>query len=142
MRGTGSAPKVSATPVDGLDARDRGNLLHALMAHLWGTLRTKSRLDSMPAEELAAAIDGAAAAAVAKVGAERAGVLDGRLAELERARLARLAREWLRVESTRGEFEVVAREERRTLEVAGLAFTGRIDRMDWLADGKPAAAMC
>ena len=31
-----------ATPVDGLDARDRGNLLHALMAQLWSTLRTKS----------------------------------------------------------------------------------------------------
>ncbi len=126
-----------ATPVDGLDARDRGNLLHALMAQLWGTLRTKSRLDTMPAGELAAAIEDAAAVAVAKVRAQRPGVLDGRLAELERTRLARLAREWLRVDSARGEFEVVAREERRTLAIAGLAFTGRIDRMDWLNDGTP-----
>ena len=125
-----------ATPVDGLDARDRGNLLHALMAHLWGTVRTKSRLDSMPADELAAAIDGAAASAVAKVGAERAGVLDGRLAELERARLARLASEWLEVERARDEFEVVAIEDKRKLEIAGLAFSGRIDRMDWLPNAK------
>ena len=66
------------TPADGLDARDRGNLLHALMAQLWGTLRTKSRLDAMPPDELAAAIDEAAKVAVAKVRAQRAGVLDGR----------------------------------------------------------------
>jgi len=123
------------TPADGLDARDRGNLLHALMAQLWGTLRTKSRLDAMPADELAAAIDEAAKAAVAKVRAQRAGVLDGRMAELERARLARLAREWLAVEGARGGFEVVAREEKRTLAAGGLSFSGRIDRMDKLADG-------
>ena len=124
-----------ATPADGLDARDRGNLLHALMAQLWETLRTKSRLDSLPPVELSAAIDVAAGVAVAKVRAQRAGVLDGRMAELERGRLARLAREWLAVESQRGEFAVVAREERRTLKVAGLAYNGRIDRMDKLPDG-------
>ncbi|HEV7800539.1 MAG TPA: PD-(D/E)XK nuclease family protein [Burkholderiales bacterium] len=122
-----------ATPADGLDARDRGNLLHALMAHLWGTLGSKSKLDAMPATELAAAIDEAARAAVAKVREQRAGVLEGRLAELECARLGRLAHEWLDVERLRGDFEVVAREEKRMLTAAGLAFNGRIDRMDWLA---------
>jgi probable DNA repair protein len=124
-----------ASPADGLDARDRGNLLHALMAQLWGTLRTKSRLDCVSPAELAAAIDDAARVAVAKVRAQRAGVLDGRLAELERARLAKLAREWLAVESERGEFEVVAREEKRSLVAGGLTFNGRIDRMDKLAHG-------
>jgi probable DNA repair protein len=123
------------TPADGLDARDRGNLLHALMAQLWGTLGTKSHLEAMPPGELAAAIDDAAKVAVAKVRAQRAGVLDGRMADLERARLARLAREWLAIEAERGEFEVVAREEKRTLEAGGLTFSGRIDRMDRLPDG-------
>lgn len=126
------------TPADGLDARDRGNLLHALMAELWGSLRSKSRLDSMAPGSLAAAIDTAAAAAVAKVRSERPGVLDGRMAELERARLAKLAREWIAVERAREDFEVVAREERRVLEIAGLAFTGRIDRMDRLTGGTSA----
>ena len=56
-------------------------------------------------------------------------------AELERARLERLAREWLSIERTRPPFEVVAIEERRALEVAGLSLDGRIDRMDRLADG-------
>jgi probable DNA repair protein len=122
-------------PADGLDARDRGNLLHALMAEVWGALKTKTRLDSIAAGELAAVIEHAAGTAVAKVRSERPGVLDGRLADLERLRLAKLAREWLEVERARGGFEVVAREERRTLHAAGLEMHGRIDRMDKLADG-------
>ena len=122
-------------PADGLDARDRGNLLHALMAEVWGALKTKTRLDSIADGELAAVIEHAAATAVAKVRSERPGVLDGRLADLERLRLAKLAREWLDVERARGDFAVVAREERRTLHAAGLEMHGRIDRMDKLADG-------
>ena len=123
------------TPGDGLDARDRGNLLHALMNELWGALKSKARLDAMAPDELAGIIDRAAQAAVAKVRADRPGVLDGRLADLERVRMARLAREWLAVERMRGGFEVVAREERRTLHAAGLEMHGRIDRMDRLDDG-------
>lgn len=124
------------SPADGLDARDRGNLLHALMANLWGALRTRANLAALSPDELGSATAQAAAAAVAKVRAERPGLLDGRLAELERERLAKLASEWLEVERARDEFEVVAIEDKRTLEVAGLAFSGRIDRMDWLPQAK------
>ncbi len=122
-------------PADGLDARDRGNLLHALMAEVWGALKTKARLDGIPAGGLAGVIERAADAAVTKVRNDRPGVLDGRLADLERLRLAKLAREWLEVERARGGFEVVAREERRTLHAAGLEMHGRIDRMDKLDGG-------
>jgi probable DNA repair protein len=122
-------------PADGLDARDRGNLLHALMAGLWGALKSKTRLDAMAADQLAGIIDDAAASAVAKLRNDRPGVLEGRFAELERLHLAKLAREWLEIERTRGGFEVVAREERRTLRAAGLEMHGRIDRMDRLDDG-------
>ncbi len=127
--------KELETPADSLDARDRGNLLHALMAELWGGLKSKAQLDALAPDDLAAMIDRAADVAVAKVCAERPGVLDGRLADLERVRLAKLAREWLAVERTRGGFEVVAREERRTLSIGGLEMNGRIDRMDRLDDG-------
>jgi hypothetical protein len=59
--------------------------------------------------------------------------LEGRFAELERERLAKLAREWLEVESRRAPFEVLFTEQQRELEVAGLQFQSRIDRMDRLA---------
>ena len=99
----------------GLDARDRGNLLHALMAQLWGTLRTKSRLDAMPPDELAEPPSTRRQRAVAKVRAQRAGRAR-RTHGRTRTRAACAARrEWLAVERARDDFEVVAREEKRTL---------------------------
>jgi len=112
-------------PVEGLDARARGQLLHGLMKALWSALKGSAGL----AGDAAPAIERAAQAAVADAGLEEP------FAALERARLAKLAREWLEVERERTPFEVVALEEKRTLSVAGLALNGRIDRMDRLAAG-------
>lgn len=112
-------------PEAGLDARDRGTLVHALMRELWTRLRGSASLRG----ELGPAISQAAAAAVKEMG------LEGRYAELERERLAKLAREWLEVESRREPFEVVSREEKRAIQVGTLQFESRIDRMDKTADG-------
>ncbi len=112
-------------PEAGLDARDRGTLVHALMREIWTRLRGSASLSS----DLGPAITQAAAAAVKELG------LEGRYAELERQRLAKLAREWLEVESRREPFEVLHVEQQRAVEVAGLQFVSRIDRMDRTADG-------
>jgi ATP-dependent helicase/nuclease subunit B len=121
--------RLSAEPLEepeaGLDPRDRGKLLHALMRELWNRLRGSSSLKG----DVSAAITQAAAAAVKEA------ELEGRFAELERERLAKLAREWLEIESRRAPFEVSAVEEQRDLKIAGLEFQSRIDRMDKLADG-------
>jgi ATP-dependent helicase/nuclease subunit B len=74
-------------------------------------------------------IAAAAAAAVKEVG------LEGRFAELERARLAGIAADWLELEKHREDFEVAFLEHPRTLSVAGLEFSSRIDRMDRLPGG-------
>jgi ATP-dependent helicase/nuclease subunit B len=112
-------------PVEGLDAADRGNLLHAFMKHLWADLKDSSSLQN----DTAPAVAAAAAAAVKELG------LEGRFAELERNRLRQLAEEWLDVERRRPPFEVVASEKTQTFTVAGMQFDGRIDRMDRLESG-------
>jgi len=112
-------------PASGPDAAQRGKLLHALMKHLWTELKGSRNLEQDPAPVIARA----AAAAV------KESALEGRLAELERLRLAKLAREWLELEKTRSGFEVVAVEEQRSLLVSNLEFSSRIDRMDRLAAG-------
>src|SRR6266850_6393862 len=119
------AAEALEEPAPGLDARKRGSLLHHLMKHLWSRVKTSKNLR----HDLEPAIAEAAVAAVKELG------LEGRFAELERERLARLAREWLEIEKTRAPFEVAALEERRTLNVAGLELSGRIDRMDRLEKG-------
>ena len=112
-------------PAPGLDARERGSLVHALMKLLWDELKGSRALR----EDLEPAIRRAAEAAVKEAG------LEGRLAGLERQRLARLAREWLNVEKSRRDFEVAFTEQKRDLKIADLTFSSRIDRMDRLPDG-------
>ncbi|OAI53796.1 hypothetical protein AYO46_00110 [Betaproteobacteria bacterium SCGC AG-212-J23] len=112
-------------PADGLDASERGKLVHELMRHLWEQIKNSEGLKG----DVSSAIEQAAAAAVKEL------KLEGRIAELERARLARLAREWLEVEKARPAFSIFSLEEKRTLEFAGLEFGARIDRMDKLESG-------
>jgi len=112
-------------PEPGLDAMQRGQLLHSLMAGIWGELKWQGEL----AGDVSSAISRAAENAVKAQG------LEGHFAELEKQRLMRLALEWLDVERSRAEFEVVQIEQKRTIEIGALSFNGRIDRMDRLADG-------
>jgi ATP-dependent helicase/nuclease subunit B len=112
-------------PESGLDPRDRGKLLHALMREIWTRLKNSNALKA----DTAVAIAQSAEAAVKEMG------LEGRFAELERERLAKLAREWLDIERRRAPFRVLHLEEERAVAVAGLEFKSRIDRMDELADG-------
>src|SRR5882672_2366203 len=112
-------------PSGGLDASERGKLVHELMRSLWGLLKDSSSLRG----NLDSAIEQAAAAAVKEL------KLEGRLAELERSRMARIAREWLEVEKSRPEFSVAGVEDKRKISFAGLEFDARIDRMDKLSSG-------
>jgi probable DNA repair protein len=112
-------------PVEGLDARARGLLLHTLMKELWTELKGSAGL----AGDVGPAIEKAAKRAVAEA------KLEEPFAKLERERLARLAWEWLEVERGRAPFSVAAMEEKRKLKVAGLELNGRIDRMDALESG-------
>jgi probable DNA repair protein len=112
-------------PVEGLDARARGLLLHTLMKELWTDLKGSDGLKG----DVEPAIERSASKAVDEA------KLEEPMASLERQRLAKLAREWLEVERDREPFEVVAMEDKRKLSVAGLEINGRIDRLDRLASG-------
>jgi len=111
-------------PVEGLDARARGLLLHTLMKELWSQLKGSDGLANP-----GPAIGKAAKAAITEAGLEEP------FASLERARLEKLAREWLEVERERPPFTVAAMEDKRKLTVAGLELNGRIDRLDALESG-------
>ncbi len=126
--------RLHAEPLEkvepGLDASERGQLLHFVMARAWRELGTHEALVAKSAEEIAELVSGAARAAVARFRAERPGRLEGRFARLEQERLARLATGWLAIDRDREPFTVVQREEALTIEAGGLAFRGRVDRID------------
>jgi ATP-dependent helicase/nuclease subunit B len=114
------------SPEPGPDAMARGQLLHALMAGIWREVKTKQGLE----RDISLVISRSAEQAVKEQN------IEGRFAELEKQRLIRLAGEWLEVERGRPAFEVVQIEQKKTLDIGGLSFNGRIDRMDRLLEGE------
>jgi probable DNA repair protein len=123
-------------PHAGLNARERGTLVHRTLAGIWAQLKTRDALDAMPPAGLEALLAQAAEAAVARIRRERPTVLAGRFAAIEKRRLAQRAREWLAVEQRRGAFTVLATEDKRRIETGGLALETRLDRVDQTGDGR------
>ncbi len=115
-------------PSEGLDAMQRGNLLHELMAGIWRELKSQQNLQG----DLTSVISTAAENAVKEL------AIEGRFAALEKRRLIRLAGDWLEVERQRKPFEVAQIEQKRPIVIGGLSFDGRIDRMDKLVGGESA----
>jgi len=120
----------------GLDARDRGTLVHRVLAAAWRQLQTKDALDVMPSTALQHFLEGIAARELERQRPERPRTLAGRYAAIEAARLARLAAAWLEHERERGPFSVVAIEEKRALDLGGLTINVRLDRVDETPEGR------
>jgi len=125
-------------PHAGLDAMERGILVHRVLASAWDRLKTKTNLDAIGAGELEVMLAQAADEAVNRVKRDRPATLAGRFAEVEKGRLARLARAWLEMErEARGDdFTVAAVEDKRSLVIGPLTLRGKLDRVDELEDGR------
>ena len=121
----------------GLSAADRGTLIHGVLARAWTAMRDQAGLKTAIAEgRLDALLAESANAAIGRVRRFRPDALEGRFAELEAARLARAAREWLETgDANRPPFAVAAVEARRDIEHGGVRVRARLDRLDVLEDG-------
>ncbi|KIO50171.1 PD-(D/E)XK nuclease family protein [Nitrosospira sp. NpAV] len=124
------------TPHTGLDAMERGTLVHHVLAQVWNELKTKSRLDTISDDSLESLLMHAADKAIARVQRERPDTLLGRFAEIERRRLVRLARAWLDEEKARGGYTVIAIEDKRSIDIGGLRLSTCLDRVDEFGDGR------
>jgi ATP-dependent helicase/nuclease subunit B len=132
------AAAAPAVPVPGLDLMQRGTLVHDVLAQVWKALKTKARLDAIGGAELDALLSGAADDAIERLRRRGADALEGRFAELEKARLEGTVRQWLDIERARGDFEAVAIEDKRDVEAGGVRVKVKLDRMDRLHDGSHA----
>lgn len=128
--------ETPGVPHSGLDAMERGTLVHNVLAKLWTELRNSDALQSISSGSLEELLDAAADAAMARIRKERPAVLSGRFAEIEKRRLMNLARAWLDEDRRRGAFTVLAVEDKRTMAIGGLRLNARLDRVDETADGR------
>lgn len=120
---------------DGLDARERGSLVHHALSTLWQDLGSQAQLLALSAAELEQKIAVAVDAAVAALSRTRPDLMSVAFAALERERLKALLLRLATLEKSRAPFEVVAREQPRALQIAGVQVNARLDRVDRLADG-------
>lgn len=123
-------------PHSGLDAAERGTLVHRVLAQAWMQLRDSATLMAADDEQLDALLAAAAEGAVERIRRDRPTVLSGRFAEIEKRRLVALARAWLEEDRRRGPFAVIAVEDKRSMEIGGLELRARLDRVDETADGR------
>lgn len=127
--------KALRPAVEGLDAMERGTLVHGALEHFWQAVAGRAALLALDAAAEKAHIAEAVAAALADFEEASHRQLPARFRELEALRLGRLLAAWLAVERQRPPFTVVAREQEVTLEIEGIQVRTVIDRIDRLEDG-------
>jgi probable DNA repair protein len=119
----------------GLNAGDRGLLVHRAAEIFWKEMQNSIRLIAASDDELNAAVGRAVAGALEFLHKRRPDVVTPAFAALEQKRVAGLLRQFIQLEKTRPPFELIAREESRSVTVASITVSTRPDRVDQLADG-------
>jgi len=120
----------------GLDARERGALVHRVLQTIWNRLGSHAALRDTDAQDLREQIGEAVEAAIREVEQHQPATLSGRFRELEARRLVKLAEIWLQLELGRAPFTVLATEESVETRFSGLDLRMRLDRLDRLEDGR------
>ncbi len=121
-------------PVPGFNDRERGELIHHALEHVWSVLRDSSALLALSQDAQTRLLDEGVVHALARVCRIRDP--GPRWRQRERERMAGVLRKWLDVERRREPFEVEQLEHgTQAARHAGLEFSVRIDRVDRLADG-------
>jgi probable DNA repair protein len=121
-------------PEPGLNAAERGTLLHAVLEQVWDGLASQENLLRLSIDEEQVLVEAAVAHAVTRMASARPQTFTERFLLLEKSRLTRLTHEWLVLERARAPFSVIKPEAQGSVTVGGLTFSAKIDRIDRLAD--------
>ncbi|SEF67256.1 PD-(D/E)XK nuclease family protein [Nitrosomonas ureae] len=123
-------------PHTGLNAAERGLLVHQVLAQLWQQLKTKEALDDISDHNLERMLKDITNNAILEMEHYKPIALSGRFAQIEQRRLFRLALEWLDEEKKRNSFKVIAAEEKCVIQIGDLILDARLDRIDELEGGQ------
>ncbi len=128
------ASDTLGVPTPGFSPRERGDLVHLALEHIWKVLGDSAALAALAAAPQAALVADGVATALERVCARRDP--GGRWRARERVRLEILLARWLDVERARAPFRIERLEPgREPARHAGIEFVCRVDRIDRLEDG-------
>ena len=122
-------------PELGLNAADRGSLLHRALELIWQKLKTQAALVQLEKHEQDKLCAEVARYTLEEFCQARAPSIGLRYKQLEINRIERLLAAWLDVERERANFEVERLEAKQLFHFDALKIEARIDRIDRLDDG-------
>jgi probable DNA repair protein len=128
--------KPALQTTEGLDAREKGIIIHKIMELLWRTLGSQKQLLSLNSQVLDQYIEQAIHSALFNAIQNHSDSFPELVQEVEFIRLKRLVLSFLEWEKQRPEFEIAALEESYSINLAGLDFSVRVDRLDKVDDSK------
>ena len=120
----------------GVDAMERGSLLHQLMENTWSQLHSQERLSAMTEEERGEFINSQVHRLIKGYRSSHPLIFTEQFSAIEAERLSSVLRAWLELELQRVPFEVVNVEADAQPVVGGVEFSARLDRVDVLEDGR------
>ena len=121
---------------DGIDVKERGKIIHKVMEVLWQNLRTQHALFTLENQVLEQKVTQAIEVALSPLKQQNPELFSPFIHEVESIRLKRLTLACLEWEKQRPPFTVAALEQSYSINLAGLDFQVRVDRLDQVADKK------
>jgi len=115
----------------GLDAAERGTIVHLVLEEFWNKVETQSALKRMPQSEREALLEQSIATALEKSEKISATLWDAAYLDMQRERLRNLLGPWLELELTRPPFTVKLSEKAlNDVQIGPLHLNVRVDRVD------------
>jgi probable DNA repair protein len=115
----------------GMDAAERGTIVHRTLEALWNDIRSQAALKQMTDGERSSAIQRAIAQGMSRLAKHSISAWDTAYVAVQRDRLHALLSTWLDVEFGRQPFEVkLSEKEFKDVKIGPLQLTVRVDRVD------------
>jgi ATP-dependent helicase/nuclease subunit B len=133
--------RLRATEIEdielGMDARERGNVVHKALECFWNEVKTQRELKTMPEDKREEVLSRTIDEGLKRTAELSATAWDAAYLDMQRRRLHDLLRPWLELEMARPAFEVkLSEKEFNDVAVGPLRLSVRVDRVDVSAGGE------
>ncbi|MDC0407716.1 PD-(D/E)XK nuclease family protein, partial [Candidatus Thioglobus sp.] len=128
----GFAHRLNLTHYDephiGLDRREQGNAIHNALQYIYQEIDSKEALLKLSPDELETLIDQKVYAALKRHP-------NSGFKAIEKTRLTQLLHKFIETDKARENFRILATEQSVRVEISGLSFNTRLDRLDQMDNG-------
>ena len=122
--------KALEQPAVGLEAMDRGSIVHEILYRLWNQWKKSTVLCALSDQQLSKQISSTIDDVLTEQAPKSPILLGDKFRQLEKHRLTKIINQWLEIERQRQPFEVQQTEQKKQLSFGELHISLVMDRMD------------